>query len=955
MKLEEFLQIEGKKIILSNKVSNGNACIRICNIRKGIDTLNVKTMKVEDIVVELCQAYCAISEEEMPDVIDDRLSEILLNKVLMDGSYTCFPKKSLSKFTVSKLKEVTDELRKNIRTNAFEQSIDPKIRELRTMILEYEKLLKEEKLADYPLLLDHAIWILEKGKLDIDMLLPWTKEVHFGDLENNIWYTKERLVLQKLLSVCKNASFDELVYLNDDTSNHGKISFDFYRAYGIANEISQAIRGIEQSSDTAIYYSDPVYVNFLRAALDQARIPYTFSKGIKAVDTDTVQFLKGILLMAEEDFLYARLEDVINNRLMTFYNVATDEVMLNPMKAYRDSLRDGIGWGYDRILSWCTDNKNDERPLRRVYVSFLTELLDVFIDLEKGVENSVVEIYQRLLNFMRKYTYASNKEWIKLKSSLEAEIPRLSYFNEAKWSLSEKVNYLSEMLDELIISDTEGSDGVVLAPMNSFFVIERKNVFLIGLAASVFQLDTKQSPILSDEEKIKYILNANETVDLSTNRNARRKKAVVDALKTMDEGRVTMIYSSYDTIALRENSKSVFFLEMSDNQEVKQADGYDFVKEDLLFDAAKMRDVLDRVDEFVERKPVPQREWETPQNTPMSASGMQTLLGCPLAYYYQYMNYLTVYDELEKNGYEWLSAAAKGNLCHRTLEKYFESAFPPAGKLQSNVDEALFDQIFMEQIEIAKKEQPYPSVIIEQKEEQLYRKLIHTYLEKLHREWEQAKNEGKEWKIIGCELGFDSLPYISNLEDRYNFILMLRGSIDRMDGYVDMEGNLNIRIIDYKTGRKKKKAEEVEEGIQIQHYIYAYAALDYVKKHIREIQEMFSVPEIKDILFEQVAYSFPYEKPSKEEKYDEIDVTELVNERILSGTDWMEKTLLLPENISEALSDTIGALQNGRPDDFSRNCQKMIDRKRDAFEEQSLVKFCDSNYCRYKSICREWL
>ena len=33
MKLEEFLQIEGKKVILSNKISNGNACIRICNIR----------------------------------------------------------------------------------------------------------------------------------------------------------------------------------------------------------------------------------------------------------------------------------------------------------------------------------------------------------------------------------------------------------------------------------------------------------------------------------------------------------------------------------------------------------------------------------------------------------------------------------------------------------------------------------------------------------------------------------------------------------------------------------------------------------------------------------------------------------------------------------------------------------------------------------------------------------
>lgn len=955
MKLEEFLQIDGKKVILSNKISNGNACIRICNIRKGIDTLDVKTMKIEDIVAELCQAYCAIYEEEMPDVIDDRLSEILLNKVLMNNSYTCFPKKSLSKLTIRKLKEVTDEIRRSTQNDAFTQSTDPKIREIRSIISEYEKLLKEEKLADYPLLLDHAMEVLEKDGIDIEMLLPWTREVHIGNLENNVWFSKEKQVIQQLLSVCKNASFDELEYLNDDISNHGKIQFDFYKAYGIVNEISQALRGIGQISDTAIYYSDPVYVNFLRAALDQACIPYTFAKGIKAVDTDTVQFLRGVLLMAGEDFSYARLEDVINNRLMTFYNVATDEVTLNPMKAYRDSLRDGIGWGSDRIISWCKENENDKGPLRQVYAAFLRELVGVFIDAENHTERSIVEMYQRLLSFMRKYTFASNKEWVKLKQTLEAEIPRLSYFNEAKWSLPEKINYLLETLDELTITDTEGETGVVLAPMNSFFVIERKTVFLIGLAASVFQLDTKQSPILSDEEKTTYMPDEGEALDLSVNRNGKRKKAVADAIKTMEEGKVTLIYSSYDTIALREISKSIFFMEMSENQEIKQAVGYDFSREDLLCDAAKMREVLDHVDDFVERKPRTQKEWEVPVTTAMSASGMQTLLGCPLAYYYQYMNYLTVYDELQKNGYEWLSAAAKGNLCHRTLEEYLKSAFPPAGSLLSCVDENLFEQIYQEQIEISKKEQPYPSLIIEQKEEQLYRKLIHTYLEKLHRQWVQAKKDGIEWKIIGCELGFENLPYISSLENDCNFSLTLRGSIDRMDGYVDSDGNLNIRIVDYKTGRKKKKAEEVEEGIQIQHYIYAYAALDYVKNHLSEIKELFAVSGIKDILFEQVVYSFPYEKPSKEMNYDEIDVTELVNERILPEEDFMDKTLVLPENISEVLSHTIGALQNGSLDDFSKNCQAIIDQKREEFEEKSLAKFCDSNYCRYKSICREWL
>ncbi|MDD6058615.1 MAG: PD-(D/E)XK nuclease family protein [Clostridiales bacterium] len=958
---------EGKKIILTDKVANGNACIRLCNIHKGMDTLDVKVIRLEQIVLELCEAYCAISAKDMPNVVDERISEILLNRVLLAGDYHCFPQKSLSKLTVKSIKGVIDELRKNMRTKEFEDAQNQKISELRTIIREYESLLRKEQMADYPFLLDLALEVIEEDKIEMELLLPWTRDACVGELENHVWHAKEKLVIQKLFAACKNVSCFKLKFLNEDITNQGKIHFDFYRAYGIANEISQAIRGIKQTSDTAIYYSDPGYVNFLKAALDEARLPYTFSGGMRVADTDTIQFLKGILHMAGDNFLYSKLEAVIYNPLMTFGNVEEkgeqEKAIRNPGKAYQDSLRDGIGWGHDRMLAWCDAHSEDEQCQKKVYASFLRELVDIFFEADTVTVRSIVRMYRRLLDFMKTYTYSTNPEWMKLRKPLEEQISHLKYLDGLQWSLEEKVDYLAEMLDELTLSDTEGSDGVLLAPINRFFVIERNTVFVIGLAASAFQLETMQSPILSDEEKRRYILgdacpDAQEecwAVDLSANRNAKRKKAVTDALKTMNEGTVTMIYSSYDTITLRENSKSVFFLEMSDGYEIKQAVGYDFSREDLYFDSSEMRNVLAQVDDFVERKRVPRKEWEKPKSTEMSASALQTLLGCPLAYYYKYMKYLVVYEELRKNGYEWLPAAAKGNLCHRTLEQYLEASVTEGGVLKEMPDACLFHQVYSAQIEVSKKEIPYPSLSIRQKEEQHYRSLLYTYIEKLHREWSEAKNDGVEWKIIGCELGFEALPYTDSFEDAYNFTLLLRGSIDRMDGYVDSDGNFKIRLIDYKTGQKQKKEEEVAGGIQIQHYIYAYAALEYVKKHLEEIRRRFGVSEINDIQFEQVAYVFPYQKPSKEPNYDVLDVTEQVNAELITGVGLMEKSLRLPWKLRSVLANTIGALQNGSLDEFQKNCNQMVAEKRESTQEQSLLKFCASNYCKYKPVCREWL
>ena len=54
-------------------------------------------------------------------------------------------------------------------------------------------------------------------------------------------------------------------------------------------------------------------------------------------------------------------------------------------------------------------------------------------------------------------------------------------------------------------------------------------------------------------------------------------------------------------------------------------------------------------------------------------------------------------------------------------------------------------------------------------------------------------------------------------------LILLRGSIDRVDLYHGTDGDY-LRVIDYKSGTKEFKFEEVSYGLNMQMLIYLYAA-----------------------------------------------------------------------------------------------------------------------------------
>lgn len=62
----------------------------------------------------------------------------------------------------------------------------------------------------------------------------------------------------------------------------------------------------------------------------------------------------------------------------------------------------------------------------------------------------------------------------------------------------------------------------------------------------------------------------------------------------------------------------------------------------------------------------------------------------------------------------------------------------------------------------------------------------------------------------------------------------ITGKIDRVDKFVDSEGSLYLRVIDYKTGKKEFTPQDLEEGKNLQMFIYMKAIVEGKNKALRE-------------------------------------------------------------------------------------------------------------------------
>ena len=124
-------------------------------------------------------------------------------------------------------------------------------------------------------------------------------------------------------------------------------------------------------------------------------------------------------------------------------------------------------------------------------------------------------------------------------------------------------------------------------------------------------------------------------------------------------------------------------------------------------------------------------------------------------------------------------------------------------------------------IKRARKAAPQEASALWDAEESRYRGLLFGWLRRVCR-------EPSPWSIHSAEWAFDS----ARIEMPGAEPLYLKGRVDRVDTHqLDTGGALNVRIVDYKTGKASAKDDKTDGGRNLQLYLYGRAARTQLGAH----------------------------------------------------------------------------------------------------------------------------
>ncbi len=148
------------------------------------------------------------------------------------------------------------------------------------------------------------------------------------------------------------------------------------------------------------------------------------------------------------------------------------------------------------------------------------------------------------------------------------------------------------------------------------------------------------------------------------------------------------------------------------------------------------------------------------------------------------------------------------------------------------------------------------------------------YLQKLVDELNSS-----DWRVLKAEQKFSEAEYPVKGFDGKDYDFIFSGSIDRVDYRVDKaEKKCFLRIIDYKTGQRDKKANEDGLGKLVQYAIYKKALMDtgkivdetsvkislpdYIREVVADLEDDSTVKTF-DFEFESFQYVFPLDKKTE--------------------------------------------------------------------------------------------
>ena len=973
MLFDDFKNIKQKKILIVDNLDNYNRLLKKYCVENKTNIANIKGVTLKDLALALFHSQNVIDNENFT-IIDERISseiiELLLrvekgNNPNSEYVFDFIPKDSIDGATPFEILNSINQ----IRMGKIKDEND-KYNSLSVLIERYTWFLENHNIYDYPYLLDYSINFIDEN---IDNKEFLRKVFSLG---NNlkievIDYVIEKLTYKELLFLDKlkevyDFEYEGINYLSYDK----KVNEVFVRAYGIYNEVdyirNEIIDKKIKFGDVEILYTDDIYENIIKAIFENNNISFRFKRS-HANSTNLIQLFKDIISFYKSDFLYEKLYDIVKNPIFTLKN---DE-SYDPIKAFNKVVRENICNTRKRYLDYIDRYQNDSNKDIKLsaFLNFLNDIINAYDE-----TYSLSKLYLSIYELVKKYSYLNN-EYISLKETLDDLEIYFDIMGELSSTYFDYLKYIEDVIDDLVYKEKVSNDSVLIEKLSSIKVIDRKNVFVIGLSSSQMKKKEVESAIFTDSE-YEELLDNSYYIKLAKNNNKLYEEIINKTIDSVNIGNIHYIYMSHNTIDFKPSSPSVYYLDkLKERTEVSYS--YDYNEDELKIDKSIIDGYVESIkktkeDTVLNTNNVSNGElsdkiidldlkedvvkFETDLKTEkitswnMSASGLGSLVKCPMCYMYQYIKFLPKVSYKTINNYSWLDPLAKGNLFHHTLENYSNVVYKKDtySKLSNNMNE--FNKAYKDALDEAVKEIPYPSEHVYESEKEAMRNIIVSYIEKLEKFYDDERLNGIDYKNIKNELGFgpneedakpiykDSFVFVDkDKEYKTSYSISLNGSIDRLDGYLD--GNtIHFKIIDYKTSKENNIKKEIEEYSKIQHYIYYMATVEYFNTKKDELESLFG-SKINDFVIDDMEYHLIFED-FKELKWSESFSSKKLNEK-LPGKDG---PLLLPELVREALG-IVSLMKDGVNIDI---LYKFLNEYYKKFGD----KYDPNKYSDYKHICR---
>lgn len=973
MQFKDYLNTKthSRRILIVSDISRGQALIRLHEKHTGEMACNVSCMTIPQMA-DAVYRYLLSAEgyNERYEFLDNSAAMMLFRGIIIDNI------KSLRYFNNEKVMDIatTSEIFSKaniIRANGWSgeeaKEKNDRVTDLKFLISEYEEKLvangQLDEVAKEELVLSKL-----NAALDISAEIKTVFSAEISYLAEDV--TILNGIEEELLAVFANATdpvinaFDDGLSLDKLSNCVGKASF--YKGYGSFNEASYIANDILEKNiafgDVSVLYSSDNQLPTITAALRGNGIPMNILTNYSAKDNAYISLAKRIIEWAASDYSEKKLEAILSSPVIT---VNVDDGAGNKINALsgqkyydyvlnaRDRREDSfvLGWGYKRNSLFIEHEKLAIKENSIIEILKMHEaLLGIFGDMGKPYDDNnkvlPITLYEKLVAFLEEYSCNGSEYAVGIDN-----MRRLSgaiRFEERALSLKDTLEFIDGLLCGIKISDAATNASVTVQAMNGWRLLDRPNVYLVGLSLKDMQTNTTESPVLSDAEMESFL--AKGYVPTIKNYALINERNLLFTLQSFSGEALTFGYSSYDTVSFCENNASGFF------REALEAFG----------DCG-----IDALPEFVYGNPTgtagtnsvaawkEKAAYDVRHET--SSSSIEMLLECPKKYAYDKLVHIPDNEFTECDFGKWLDAKNKGSFFHELFEKYcldrlILSATKP---YEAMVDETFVRRLAKEiEAEMLIKVPCAFEGLADREAEDVIKAAV-KYLQKLLDDF----NTSMSWRVLMVEQEFNDAEYSLVGFDGKTIEFKFTGYIDRIDYRIDKaEKKCFLRIVDYKTGKSENKESENELGKLMQYTIYEKAVmntgkvedgskgviplLEYIRNRVADLEGDSSLLSYQ-FEFESFQYVFPLDTKNE----DGIEIIEIcANEleginitRLKAILAILDNKHIYPDHkeLREGLQD-LATMYPAEKDNINSLFDTLVDSKEE-------VKNCE--YCSYKYLC----